>query len=91
MARAVKEFFPESDILDDAGVVVPPAHRRSFSAASSAHQQERPNPLRRFSTGISSIVGANNGERPGGFVLVIDGTALGHVSLVNYLLWVSEY
>ncbi|EEB98935.1 hypothetical protein MPER_01470, partial [Moniliophthora perniciosa FA553] len=27
-------------------------------------------------TGISSIVGSNNGDRPGGFVLVIDGSAL---------------
>lgn len=33
-------------------------------------------PLRRTETGISSIVGENNGDRPGGFVLVIDGTAL---------------
>ncbi|KAF8969603.1 hypothetical protein BDZ97DRAFT_1794193 [Flammula alnicola] len=33
-------------------------------------------PLHRTDTGISSIVGTHNGERPGGFVLVIDGTAL---------------
>ncbi|KAJ7080403.1 hypothetical protein B0H15DRAFT_1025227 [Mycena belliarum] len=70
MMRAIEEFFPESE---DAAAV--PAHPR-FSSSSST--QDRPVPLRRLSTGISSIVGANNGERPGGFVLVIDGTALGH-------------
>lgn len=32
--------------------------------------------LRRVNTGISSIVGAGNGDRPGGFILVIDGNAL---------------
>ncbi|KAJ7811640.1 phospholipid-translocating ATPase [Mycena olivaceomarginata] len=72
MVRAVQEFFPESGILDDEGVVVP-AHPR----ASSASGQERPHPLRRLNTGLSSIVSNTNGEKPGGFVLVIDGTALG--------------
>ncbi|KAG5723766.1 putative phospholipid-transporting ATPase DNF1 [Termitomyces sp. T112] len=33
-------------------------------------------PLQRIQTG-NSIVGAGNGERPGGFILVIDGAALG--------------
>ena len=33
-------------------------------------------PLRRTPTGISDLVGPNNGDRPGGFVLVIDGAAL---------------
>jgi phospholipid-translocating ATPase len=75
MVRAVQEFFPESGILDDEGVVVP-AHPR----ASSASGQERPHPLRRLNTGLSSIVSNTNGEKPGGFVLVIDGTALGFVS-----------
>jgi phospholipid-translocating ATPase len=40
-------------------------------------------PLERIETGISSIVGDHNGERPGGFVLVVDGTALLHVRFVN--------
>ncbi|KAJ7143107.1 phospholipid-translocating ATPase [Mycena crocata] len=74
MTRAVEEFFPESGILDDEGVVVP-AHPRTSSSGSG---QERPHPLRRVNTGISSIVGSNNGDRPGGFVLVIDGAALGN-------------
>lgn len=34
---------------------------------------------RRVNTGILSIVGASNGDHPGGFVLVIDGAALEHV------------
>ncbi|KAJ6622908.1 hypothetical protein B0H10DRAFT_2213939 [Mycena sp. CBHHK59/15] len=75
MTRAVEEFFPESGILDDEGVVVPGHAPRT---SSSSYGQERPHPLRRIDTGISSIVGSNNGDRPGGFVLVIDGTALGH-------------
>ncbi|KAJ7706920.1 hypothetical protein B0H17DRAFT_1034845 [Mycena rosella] len=74
MIRAVEDFFPESGVLDEQGVVVP-MHPRVSSAASAT---ERPYPLRRVNTGISSIVGENNGDRPGGFVLVIDGTALGH-------------
>ncbi|KAJ7029355.1 phospholipid-translocating ATPase [Mycena alexandri] len=76
MVRAVEEFFPDSGILDEEGIVVP-AHPRQSSAS-----QDRPYPLRRLSTGIASIVGSQNGERPGGFVLVVDGTALGH-TLIN--------
>ncbi|PFH51676.1 hypothetical protein AMATHDRAFT_141843 [Amanita thiersii Skay4041] len=33
-------------------------------------------PLQRIMTGVSSIVGEGNGERDGGFVLVVDGAAL---------------
>ncbi|KAF4615383.1 hypothetical protein D9613_002558 [Agrocybe pediades] len=33
-------------------------------------------PLHRVNTGVSSIVGVENGERPGGFILVVDGGAL---------------
>ncbi|KAJ7907347.1 hypothetical protein B0H13DRAFT_2332504 [Mycena leptocephala] len=74
MIRAVDEFFPESGILDDEGVLIP-AHPR---ASSSGSGQERPHPMRRVNTGLSSIVSNTNGEKPGGFVLVIDGTALRH-------------
>jgi phospholipid-translocating ATPase len=44
--------------------------------------------LQRFETDLSSIVGSQNGDRPGGFVLVIDGVALEHVCAfcVNGLL-----
>jgi len=37
---------------------------------------ERSVPLQRINTGITDIVGVGNGERAGGFVLVIDGGAL---------------
>jgi phospholipid-translocating ATPase len=74
MKHAVEEFFPESGILDgNGGVVNAPRTPVSFN------QPERPD-LQRVDTGISSIVGSDNGDRPGGFVLVIDGTALGYVS-----------
>ena len=33
-------------------------------------------PLQRINTGVTDIVGPDNGERAGGFVLVIDGAAL---------------
>ncbi len=75
MTDAVERFFPESGILDSP-LVHPPddekvsQHRSDFS-------------LRRMPTGASSLVGEDNGERPGGFVLVIDGIALEHVSLAG--------
>ncbi|KAJ7264906.1 phospholipid-translocating ATPase [Mycena haematopus] len=71
MVGAIEQFFPESGILDDEGVVMPALPR-----ASSSSGQERPHPLRRLNTGLSSIVSRTNGEKPGGFVLVIDGAAL---------------
>ncbi|CAK5277213.1 unnamed protein product [Mycena citricolor] len=74
MTRAIEEFFPESGILNDQGSVRPTLHHRRHSSSAS----QPGHPLRRVNTGVSSIVGANNGNRPGGFVLVIDGTALGH-------------
>jgi len=37
--------------------------------------------LRRTATGLSDILSDDNGDKPGGFVLVIDGTALEHVSV----------
>ncbi|KAF4608233.1 hypothetical protein EYR40_000577 [Pleurotus pulmonarius] len=74
MIGAVEQFFPESGILDDEGVVTEVPPRVSTSSASERPQQHHP--LARVNTGVSSIVGHDNGERPGGFVLVIDGPAL---------------
>ncbi len=68
MLNAVEDFFPKSDILQDVGVAVDELPRDSNGY-----------PLRRVTTGMSELVGHNNGGRPGGFVLVIDGAALGHV------------
>ncbi|KAI0748707.1 phospholipid-translocating P-type ATPase [Daedaleopsis nitida] len=68
MLNAVEEFFPESGILSEDGV-----------GMDEQQQQEAQDlALHRVNTGVSSIVGHNNGARPGGFVLVIDGSALGY-------------
>ncbi|KAK0455620.1 uncharacterized protein EV420DRAFT_1644405 [Desarmillaria tabescens] len=72
MLHAVEEFFPESGILDDQRLL----KEHKLASVSSGDD----NALRRIETGISSIVGPNNGDRPGGFVLVIDGTALDYAS-----------
>ncbi|KAI0823535.1 phospholipid-translocating P-type ATPase [Trametes gibbosa] len=70
MLNAVEEFFPESGILEEDGV--------GLDDDTVQPQQTRGYPLHRVNTGASSLVGHNNGERPGGFVLVIDGAALTH-------------
>ncbi|KAK0464027.1 phospholipid-translocating ATPase [Armillaria novae-zelandiae] len=69
MVHAVEEFFPESGILNKDDHFVK-EHR--LAPVSSRDD----NALQRIETGVSSIVGPNNGDRPGGFVLVIDGAAL---------------
>ncbi|OJA16022.1 hypothetical protein AZE42_04283 [Rhizopogon vesiculosus] len=71
MMQAVEDFFPDSGILDEHGIVTNTP--KSPSAESPA-----PYPMRRLSTGTRDVVGHNNGARPGGFVLVIDGAALGN-------------
>ncbi|TBU65246.1 phospholipid-translocating P-type ATPase [Dichomitus squalens] len=67
MLNAVEQFFPESGILQEDGVAVNELPRDSNGY-----------PLQRIMTGMSDIVGHHNGDRPGGFVLVIDGAALTH-------------
>ncbi|KAH8099600.1 phospholipid-translocating P-type ATPase [Cristinia sonorae] len=67
MLGAVEEFFPESGILGDERV------HDHMQTASNPHGQY---PLQRVNTGVTDIVGRDNGNRPGGFVLVIDGSAL---------------
>ncbi|KII88208.1 hypothetical protein PLICRDRAFT_175835 [Plicaturopsis crispa FD-325 SS-3] len=70
MLQAVEEFFPESDILNDPAIIDANVPEPTTPA--------RPGALRRVATGVSDIVGTDNGNRPGGFVLVIDGSALGY-------------
>lgn len=65
MVRACEDYFPDTGILEDERVEKSEANLKTTG-------------LRRVATGVSSIVGAGNGERPGGFVLVIDGAALTH-------------
>jgi phospholipid-translocating ATPase len=71
MQFAIEKYFPESE---DTGMV------ELSQKSASGPEEERYYPLERIETGVSSIVGPHNGERPGGFVLVVDGTALIHVS-----------
>ena len=76
MVNAAEEFFPESNLLKDPdppSPLNPPDIEQQF-------------PLRRVDTGLSSIVGTGNGDRPGGFVLVVDGAALEHVCRFPLLL-----
>ncbi|TFL07331.1 hypothetical protein BDV98DRAFT_599642 [Pterulicium gracile] len=72
MTNAVEEFFPDSDLVEE--FKQKPAPRRSTSSTHGAG--DKAYPLRRVNTGMSSVVGADNGQRPGGFVLVVDGAAL---------------
>ena len=90
--NAIEEFFPDSDILDENGEprnvgrpqLAEGSSQQPFPSPVAFQQQsmnEQPinpagRPLRRNLTGISDLVGPNNGDRPGGFVLVIDGAAL---------------
>ena len=53
---------------------------------TSSHNSERQIPLQRINTGISFIMGLENGDRPDGFVLVVDGAALLQVGLVLLFL-----
>ncbi|KAL0946504.1 hypothetical protein HGRIS_012720 [Hohenbuehelia grisea] len=72
LGAAADSFFPESDLLKEESAMERPSRHSTTSDGG-----ERPHPLRRVNTGVSSIVGHDNGNRPGGFVLVIDGAALG--------------
>ena len=86
MVQAATEFFPESGIVEDEGAaeaVEPPAVSRPGSRMSTEKDTQRRHPLQRVESTISSILGANNGDRPGGFVLVIDGGALGYVRVLT--------
>lgn len=87
MYTAITEFFPDSNILEEEQFDIKEKHRRRSTSSNTATA------LHRVNTGVSSIVGHNNGERPGGFVLVIEGTALEYVSIkivkddLSYLLY----
>lgn len=73
MTKAVEQFFPNDGILDLDEVQV---HQSVEKPAGSP----KPGNLRRAPTGLSDILDNDNGQKPGGFILVIDGAALTHVS-----------
>lgn len=78
MLRAGEEYFPDNHITDDPEVNGESLGARDEESAPPRGTQSYP--LRRVSTGITSLVGSTNGQRPGGYVLVIDGLALTDVS-----------
>ena len=66
MLNALDQFFSEvSEVSED-----------QIKSSSELPLREEPIPLQRMSTGVSTIVGADNGNREGGFVLVIDDSVL---------------
>lgn len=81
MLRATEEYFPGSNITDDPNV---DAEALGVRDEESNRRGSQLYPLRRVTTGATSLVGSTNGQRPGGFVLVIDGLALTDVSLSFY-------
>lgn len=87
MRSAIEQFFgPE--IVQDVNYHPPdlerPAARRSLSGGRPSFHRNRssnaqPKPLTRTVSGLSDLVGDDNGQRPGGYSLVIEGSALTHV------------
>ena len=71
MLGAADEFFPDSGILSDDAI---PNDVRPSSMSNPSSEGQYP--LMRVNTGVTSIVGSDNGQRPGGYVLVVDGGAL---------------
>jgi len=78
MMRAVEEYFPDSNITDELEANGDAPGTRDEENATPRGPQTYP--LRRLSTGATSLVGSMNGKRPGGYILVIDGLALTGVS-----------
>ncbi|KZV71607.1 phospholipid-translocating ATPase [Peniophora sp. CONT] len=68
MLRAAHEYFPDSGIWEDPKV---DAGRLGNGGRPSMQG-------RRLSHDVRDLVGDNNGQKPGGYVLVIDGLALEH-------------
>ncbi|TFK63346.1 phospholipid-translocating P-type ATPase [Pluteus cervinus] len=67
MKDALEMFFGDTQTIPD---------KRRASTDDGSGGRGNGLPLKRLNTGLSSIVGPKNGERPGGFILVVDGAAL---------------
>ena len=55
-----------------------------IKSSSERPLRDEPIPLQRINTGVSTIVGADNGNRDGGFVLVVDDSVLLEVKLLFF-------
>ena len=75
MVGAIERFFPKSGVLE---------HDTIRPHDDYAHDTAESRKLRRVNTGVSDLVGEDNGSRPGGFVLVIDGAALLEVCVLPF-------
>lgn len=75
LVTAAERFFPQSGVMDRDDV-----RPHDSNAAFSRVESRRDNRLQRINTGLDSLVGNDNGQRAGGFVLVIDGHGLELVS-----------
>ncbi|CAG7855112.1 Phospholipid-transporting ATPase DNF1; AltName: Full=Flippase DNF1 [Serendipita indica DSM 11827] len=73
MVQAVERFFPTEGILDLEEVHPPEIH-----TTEKPPHSPKPGNIRRAATGLSEILDDDNGRKPGGYILVIDGVALGH-------------
>ncbi|KAH8827405.1 phospholipid-translocating P-type ATPase [Flagelloscypha sp. PMI_526] len=67
LVKAFETFFPDADLLEDHEIKDLEAHSAPVTT---------PNHLKRMSAGNESLVGADNGNRDGGMILVIDGAGL---------------
>lgn len=93
LVHAAQEFFPQNNLVDEQGKLVDEADYKAKADASRAPLFGPSSPcdvrqrdadeynLRRMGTGLSSVTGHGNGDRSGGFILVLDGTALDNVCL----------
>lgn len=79
MTKAVETFFPGDGILD-----LEEVHPTEHHTTDKPPASPRPGNLRRAPTGLSDILDDDNGRKPGGFVLVIDGAALTHAMEQDY-------
>ena len=79
LRKAVVRFFGGTAVLKDMQHQ-PPGEGEDSESRRSSFMARRPSYHRNRRSSVSqvSIVGEDNGQRSGGFALVIDGTALGH-------------
>jgi phospholipid-translocating ATPase len=96
MLSAVAEYFPENSIANDLEVSGDAVTVGAQDEESTTPRGPQSYALRRVSTGITSLVGSMNGQRPGGYILVVDGLALTDVSashfpppIFRFLIWLT--
>lgn len=79
VARASLQFFPDELDTKIEDLYQPPRHSTTSREGSGGERWNS----RRPDSALLEIVGEGNGERPGGFVLVVDGAGLLEVSFFD--------